>query len=282
MMPYSIYKSLLDEIGSRLSLMILWNWGEPFLHPDIFRMIRYAKAMNIAVITSSNAQVISDESAVDEIVQSGLDTLAIALDGVSQKTYETYRVGGDLARVLDCLRLLRETKRRRGTTSPLVNVRVVVSKENEHELQAITDLAHANGADLVTFRSAGMPDCCGPNLDEKYAPRDEAYRMYDYADDGTRRRRNDFVCRRPWKRLTVNWDGAFVGCEHDFDNSTPYGKFPEDGTALRILNSPLAREFRGQFLRERKHFAFCAHCPNNDRVVADCTVRKTEFEGANA
>jgi molybdenum cofactor biosynthesis enzyme MoaA len=280
MMPFSLYKELMDEIGSHLSLMVLWNWGEPFLHPDLPRMIRYAKSLNIAVITSSNAQVISDPSAVEDIVRSGLDTLAIAMDGTSQKTYESYRVGGSLDKVMKCLTLLRETKRRIGSLSPLVNVRVVVSKENEHELQAITDLARSHGADLITFRSASMPDCCGTDLDQKYAPGNGSYRMYDYHGDGTRSKRSSFTCRRPWKRLTVNWDGTIVGCEHDFDNTTPYGKFPDDGSVMQILNSPRARDFRRQFLKDKKAFGFCAHCPNNDRVVADCTVAKTELEGA--
>lgn len=279
MMPFSLYKELMDEVGNHLSLMVLWNWGEPFLHPELPRMIRYAKSMNIAVITSSNAQMISDKTAVEEVVRSGLDTLAIAMDGTSQETYESYRVGGDLAKVLECLRLIRETKRRLNSRSPLVNVRVVVSRENEHELQAIADLAQRHGADLVTFRAMSMPDCCGDNLDQKYAPDNDSYRMYEYDGDGTRKS-SSFTCRRPWKRLTVNWDGTIVGCEHDFDNSTPYGKFPDDGSVMQILNSARAREFRRQFLKERKAFDFCAHCPNNDRVVDDCTVAMTDLEGA--
>ncbi|MDO8589151.1 MAG: radical SAM protein [Armatimonadota bacterium] len=280
MMDFGVYRDLLAEIGDSLSLIVLWNWGEPFLNPDIFRMIRLAKRHNIAVLASSNGQRISERSEVEELVASGLDTLAVALDGACQETYGKYRVGGDLDRVLNCLALLRETKKAKGSSTPLVNVRVVVTRNNEAELSEITDLALKFGADLITYRSASMPDCCGPGLDEKYAPSDATYRMYSYSDaDYHRSKRDGFVCRRPWKRLTVNWDGTFVSCEHDFDNSVPYGKFPDDGSAVQIYNSGRARDFRARFLRNKNEFAFCAQCPYNDRVVADCTVGKEILTG---
>ena len=54
----------------------------------------------------------------EAVVRSGLDTMIVSLDGVTQDVYEQYRVAGRLDRVLDNLRLLVETKRRLGVETP--------------------------------------------------------------------------------------------------------------------------------------------------------------------
>jgi MoaA/NifB/PqqE/SkfB family radical SAM enzyme len=53
-MPPQMFEQLMDETGRSLSLIILWGWGEPLLHPDLPRIIRAAKRHNVAVVTSTS------------------------------------------------------------------------------------------------------------------------------------------------------------------------------------------------------------------------------------
>jgi MoaA/NifB/PqqE/SkfB family radical SAM enzyme len=94
------FKRFIDECGDYLLLLVLWNWGEPFLNPDLIKMIAYAKARGIVVHTSTNGNVPLDEAQVEALVDSGLDSLVVAVDGASQETYEKYRQGGRLDRVI--------------------------------------------------------------------------------------------------------------------------------------------------------------------------------------
>ena len=40
MMPMERYRRLIDELGGHALLVEFYNWGEPFLNPEIFDMIR--------------------------------------------------------------------------------------------------------------------------------------------------------------------------------------------------------------------------------------------------
>lgn len=73
--------------------VILWSWGEPLLNPEIYRMIKYCEERNILSVTSTNLNKFSRENARD-LVESGLDALIIALDGIAEETYSKYRIGG--------------------------------------------------------------------------------------------------------------------------------------------------------------------------------------------
>jgi MoaA/NifB/PqqE/SkfB family radical SAM enzyme len=59
------------------------GWGEPFLNKDLFSMIRYAKDKGIKIITSTNGHFFEN---VDKLLDTGLDVLIFALNGVDKET----------------------------------------------------------------------------------------------------------------------------------------------------------------------------------------------------
>ncbi|MHC4759047.1 MAG: radical SAM protein, partial [Planctomycetota bacterium] len=85
-LPFETFKKFIDEVGDYLIYVILWSWGEPFLNPDIYKMIEYAREKNILTVSSTNINQFSREDA-SKLIESGLDALIIALDGITQKTY---------------------------------------------------------------------------------------------------------------------------------------------------------------------------------------------------
>jgi MoaA/NifB/PqqE/SkfB family radical SAM enzyme len=91
------FKKLIDEVAEYAYFLDLYNWGEPFLHPQIFDMINYASSRNISTRVSTNLNYF-DVGMAEQAVVSGLEELVISLDGADQETYETYRVGGSLER----------------------------------------------------------------------------------------------------------------------------------------------------------------------------------------
>ena len=94
-----LHKKLLNQINKSVFYINYYFQGEPFLHPRFLDLIKEAKRSRIYTSTSSNVHFISPKKAL-EIVDSGLDRLIISIDGLTQKTYEQYRVNGKLSRVL--------------------------------------------------------------------------------------------------------------------------------------------------------------------------------------
>ena len=51
---FDVFKKVVDEIGQSLSLIRLYNWGEPLLNKDFLRMVHYAKERGINIKISTN------------------------------------------------------------------------------------------------------------------------------------------------------------------------------------------------------------------------------------
>ena len=103
-MDFNLYKKFIDEIGDYVFLILLWDWGEPFLNPSIYEMISYAKQKGIKLVSSTNGHLFKEKEQADKLIASGLDTIIFAVDGISQETYEPYRQGGSLESVLQGIR----------------------------------------------------------------------------------------------------------------------------------------------------------------------------------
>jgi radical SAM protein with 4Fe4S-binding SPASM domain len=273
LLSFETFQKFIDETSDYLIYVILWSWGEPFLNPDISRMIAYAKAKNILTVTSTNMNRLSREEA-KEVVASGLDALIVALDGTTEETYELYRRGGSAQKVIENTRLLVEERRRCGTDKPFINLRMVVSRENEHEVEEFRSLARKLGVDMVSFKafSTRQPGCTDRRVDAEYAPETEIYRWYKYKPDYTvDRRAKKYNCKFPWTKPTLFADGEILSCEFDFLYSNSFGNLNEQNFK-DIWFGPKAKEFRKRFNKNRDEISFCRHCVFDYKLISGCVV----------
>jgi radical SAM protein with 4Fe4S-binding SPASM domain len=272
-LAFDTFKKFIDEAGDYLLYIILWSWGEPLLNPEIYRMIAYAKQKNILSVTSSNLNRLTRDDA-RHLVSCGLDALIVALDGASAESHERQRVGGSFERVIDNVRLLMEEKRRAGSRLPIVNLRMVVSRENEDEIEPFWRLARDLGVDMVSIkafstRQAGHTD---PEVDRRFVPRNTKYRWYRYHPDFTTDRQpKKYRCRFPWTKPTLFADGTVVTCEFDLTYTHPFGNIGENSFD-EIWFSPQAEEFRRRFQKNRDAFEFCRDCVYDHKLIDGCVL----------
>lgn len=214
------FKRIMDQIAPYAYSVELYNWGEPFLHPQIFEMIRYASERKISVQLSSNLNYFDEEMA-EQAVASDLARLLVSVDGATQETYEKYRRGGRLEVVLRNLRLLVEAKRRAGSFTPFITLRTLINRYNEHELDQLRQLAADLGVDSFSTGPIFVNTRDRRQVEE-WLPEDERLSYYDYSVEHLE---NIWHCADLWENLTINWDGGIAPCcwlqdpVHDFDNA---------------------------------------------------------------
>ncbi len=276
LLSFNCFKQLIDEVGDYLLLIVLWNWGEPFLNPDIFRMIAYAKSKGIFVHSSTNGNLRFDRTKAEQLVLSGLDTLIFGVDGASQETYQKYRKGGNLEQVFENIRAIVDVKKEKASVTPRLNLRFVVMKHNEHEIPRIKELAKALEVDFLTFKTVDMPPALGETLDSQYAPDEVRYRRYAYEQEGYRRISQPFVCLRPWKRVTMDALGEIIPCEFDYKNAHSFGNLRQIPSVRSIWKGKEASSFRGGFHLGWNDFYFCRDCTYKNRLKDDCSVEIIE------
>lgn len=77
------------EVYDASEIMVCITGGEPFLHPDVYDIVRFARKCGFTAGITSNGTLIDDEAA-KEIVSSGLNTIAISVDGL-EDTHDRFR-----------------------------------------------------------------------------------------------------------------------------------------------------------------------------------------------
>ncbi|MGQ9673142.1 MAG: radical SAM protein [Candidatus Aminicenantales bacterium] len=273
LLPLPTFKKLVDQLGEYLIYIILWSWGEPFLNPDIYEMIEYARQRNILTVTSSNLNRFGPEEA-GRLIEAELDALIIALDGLTEESYRKYRSGGSAQRVIKNTRLLVEERERRGRRKPFINLRMVVSRENEHEVEAFRSLARQLGVDMVSFKafSTRQPGFADPAIDRQYVPQKKFFRWYDYQPDFiVDRKARKYRCKFPWTKPTLFADGEVLACEFDFRYSHSFGNLNEK-SFREIWFGEKAKEFRRRFRKNRDNIAFCRDCVFDYKLIPGCVV----------
>ncbi len=151
-MDFSHFKKFIDQVADKIIYITLYHQGEPYLHKQFNDMVSYAKSKGVYVATSTNAHFFTPELS-KAVVDSGLDSMIISLDGVTQESYAKYRVLGRLDVVLDGIRNLVAAKREAKSKTPYLFLQFLVMKHNEHEIPQMKQLARNLGVDRLLIKT---------------------------------------------------------------------------------------------------------------------------------
>ena len=271
-MDLADFKTLIDEAGDYLILLMLWNQGEPFINKHFVEMVRYARDRRIPTLTSTNGHYIRNLDQARAIVESGLDEIIVSMDGVDQETYERYRVGGSLERVFEGARLLAAAKEELGSRRPLVNLQFIVFKHNESDLSEAERIARELKADRFLVKTAQVYTS---EEAAEFLPDSDELRRYDMSqgEDLVVKGQPVRGCKVLWYSSMVNWDGAVAPCCFDKDVDFNMGQAFDGVSFGKIWQSKAYTEFRQDILRDRRTVDMCRNCSEGYRgmfsVVTD-------------
>jgi MoaA/NifB/PqqE/SkfB family radical SAM enzyme len=273
MLPFETFRSFIDELGGSLLLIVMWCWGEPLLNPDIYRMIRYARDHGVLCHLSSNMNVPLTDEQARSLVASGLESLVVAADAVSQHTYQAYRVGGSIDQVVENTRKIVTAKKALQSETPKVTLRAVAMRHNEAEIPKLAEMAEELGVDYFSVKSTFLPATVKSEVRRRFAPKTVDLQRYR---SGSRRTgipsRSRFKCVRPWKRLTLLATGEVVPCEFDYRALYPFGRANRSVSFTNTWKSGRGRAFRAIFNWGRNNYYFCKICPYKENRVKDCVL----------
>jgi len=253
------FKRIIDETGDYVFLIILWDWGEPFLNPAVYEMISYAKEKGLKLVSSTNGHMFAREEQAKKVVDSGLDTLIFAVDGITQATYEPYRKKGDLKTLIQGIRNVVKVKQASRSETPLINFRFIPMKHNEHELPLLKNFAQSLGVDLLTIKTLN-PHCeFVREEDRTFLPQDTFYQRFKYDQKGERLRRKKNPCKARWNNPIIHWDEKVSPCTYDPHDDYTVGDL-EIGELRDIWWGSALKDLRRQFRRDYQQIKQCAWC----------------------
>ena len=156
MLSYENGQRIVDDLSRYTHYLWFWLAGEPFLNPSAGKIIKYATGKGMHVIASSNCMLVTEKVA-QEIVDAKLDELIVSADGATKASSEAMRRGSTFETVITNIKYLSRLKRERRASKPQIILQLIVSKKNEHEIEAFKRLAKEVGADRCEFKSLGLP-----------------------------------------------------------------------------------------------------------------------------
>lgn len=254
---------MLQEVSRSVFYINYYFQGEPFLHPYFLKIIQQAKQHKIYTATSTNAHFIT-KNVADNIVKSGLDRLIISIDGLTQETYENYRVHGSLEKVLKGSQNILEAKKKFESKTPHLIFQFLAVKPNEHEIPEIFKLGNKLGIDEVRIKSAQLYDYKNGN---PLMPENEKYSRYKLQSNGTYKLKYKLGnhCWRMWSSSVLTWDGKVVPCCFDKDAQHVLGSVQTDSFS-EIWKSKEYTGFRNAVLQHRQDIDICQNCSEGSKV----------------
>lgn len=265
MLSDELFKKTIEELKGTLTYLLFYFQGEPYLHTGFLNLVKFASERNIYTATSTNAHYLNDKNA-KATVESGLDRLIISIDGTTQETYESYRIGGKLDKVIEGTKNLVKWKKKLKSATPHVIFQFLVVKPNEHQIDEVKKLARDIGVDEVGLKTAQVYDYeNGSDL----IPTIDKYSRYREKSDGTYAVKNKLLdhCWKMWHSCVITWDGKVIPC--CFDKDAHYELGNVDQSAFNtIWKSKAYTQFRSTLLKSRSEIEMCKNCTEGTKVWA--------------
>jgi MoaA/NifB/PqqE/SkfB family radical SAM enzyme len=234
-----LFKKIIDEISDSCELVDLDMFGESFLHPQVFEMVKYCKSKGLTTIVHTNMNSV-DKAMSEKIISSGLDMIVISIDGSTPETYESIRRGANFEKVMTNTNALLGS----GNPKPHVTVQMIYMTKNLGEVNGFYDLWRGKKVDSVRIR-----------------PYENIHRQAaDLNALGIKKNVDSRPCIHLWRKMYICWDGKVVSCCNDYDNFNILGDAKED-SVRKIWNNGDYLAFRRKHLDgQRCAIPLCKSC----------------------
>jgi len=251
-MNLNVFEKLISSIYKQVFYINLYFQGEPLLNKHIIDMIKLARKHRMYVVLSTNAQII-DEKRAEELVLSGLSKIIVSMDGITNSSYQKYRVGGQLTKVKDAIVLLNKAKQQYRKNKLRIVAQFLVNRYNEHEISEFLQWAKNNKV-KPTLKSMQLYS------DFTFLPQNEKFRRYSFVNNNwVLKRSKKNRCFRIWKQCVIRYNGDVLPCCFDKYAQYVVGNINEENLS-NIWLSEKFTSFRYNILMNKNSVLMCTNC----------------------
>lgn len=246
-MEEEVFYKIIDEASEHLPIKLVpFFRGEPLMHPQIIKFIRYAKEKGIGPIQiASNALLLNDEMQ-DNLIEAGVDFISFSLDTIDKEVYAHSRLTGNLAvseRNVENMGRKCMERKKSGLAVPTLQVSTI---------------------DIEEYRSSRE------EFIEKWRQYVDIVRVYEQHDENGKLVNPDVQkkfdvfserkpCRKVFTDMIIYWDGRLALCNYDWGERRNIGNVAET-TLYEAWNSNLYEEIRTMHLTDTLDDSICKGC----------------------
>lgn len=265
------FKTLAEQLP-RGANIYFFHYGEPFLNPDMIRIIKEAKSRDLYIYIHSNFNFKS--SLVPEIVDSGLDFLSASIDGVSKETYDKFRKKGNFELAWNNFEELCRLREERNRYDMTLVWQFIVHRKNEHEMKSAKRIAKSLPSkprlafipiglreEIVEFDQYGHDEL--ESLKKEWLPTNKKYISRHLLNNNNKAIIEDRRCPFLWNSVVLSVHGVLTPCCFTYKDEHAFGSIKES-TISEIWNNEKYVSSR-RYMSDPKYNdcnTICTHCKN--------------------
>ena len=191
-MKFDLLKKVVDEIAGKIEAVTFASRGEPTLHPELDKFLKYCEGKFLALKINTNATLLNEKK-INMLLSSDLQQLVLSIDEKDKENYEKIRVNAKFEVVMKNLELLRKIREKNYKNSKL-RVRISgVKIKNSQNTKEMNDFYNKFADEIALVN---------------YAPWESAY---DNPENDI-----DQECSELYRRMFVWHDGKANPCDYDY------------------------------------------------------------------
>jgi radical SAM protein with 4Fe4S-binding SPASM domain len=262
-LDFQVYKEIIEGIKSTAIHLLLYFQGEPLLNKEIYSMIKYTQERGLYSVISTNGQRLDPVNS-RSIIESGLDRIIISADGIEQSTYQKYRAGGDLGKIIDGIKILQALKKEKKIYKPEIVLQFLVFRHNENQVDSFRQFGKNWGADKVWIKTAQV---INSDKAAEIIPANPDYSRYVTYMGNKLKIKSELKnwCSRLWRTCVITTDADVIPCCFDKEAKYRMGSL-KDETLSEIWKNEKYKHFRKRILSQRRQIDICNNCSEGLRV----------------
>jgi radical SAM protein with 4Fe4S-binding SPASM domain len=139
-----------EKNHTRIFHIYFWG-GEPFLREDLLRIVQFASKKGITSEITTNGTYLYDYA--DKILDSGVDSLYISLDGPEEIHNKIRKGSGNVfKKIVSGIERIIYLKREKHLSLPLLQVIMTLTLENQKNIIDTYEIARQMGVDVFSFQ----------------------------------------------------------------------------------------------------------------------------------
>jgi len=144
-MTLETFTHVADQLFPHAWRVALACAAEPLMHPAFREILAIAAAARVPDLWFPTNLLLLTEATARAIVDAGVRTVGVSIDGVDAATYESIRTGARWDRALDRLELLKRVRQERGAELPRLRLIFTWMSSNFDHLRRLPEFAARHG-----------------------------------------------------------------------------------------------------------------------------------------
>ncbi len=257
-MNMETFYRIIDQVEKSrcVDVVVLYHGGEPFLNKSLLQMAKIVKDLGIRFVKTVTNGMLIKQSDLENILDSGLDSIEFSLDGLSSQENNEIRIGSDYHKVMNTIKELIELRDKRGSVTPevfIANVQIPTEEtiRNNTPIRPpkyiVDDLTDCK--DKIEYKCFYMIKWPGFDVGSKY-------KLVEPPQSSGHIPANE--CNHIVETVTIRSNGDVVPCCYDLSNQYVIANIL-DQTLEEIWNNDKYLILR-KSIREGDYLPLCENC----------------------